>query len=39
MYSGRHVQAPAPFCSLQTALAPQGEGVHGVDTSWGIAVI
>lgn len=33
MYSGRHVQDPAPFCSLQIALAPHGEGMQGVRVS------
>lgn len=26
---GMHVQDPAPFCSLQTAFAPQGDGEQG----------
>lgn len=33
MYSGKQVQEPAPFCSRQMALAPQGEGTQGVDGS------
>lgn len=33
MYSGKHEQEPAPFCSLQMALAPQGEGEHGLKCS------
>lgn len=37
-YSGRQVQEPAPFCSLQTALAPQGDGIHG-DVSSGFGAI
>lgn len=28
-YPGMQVQEPAPFCSLQIALAPQGDGVQG----------
>lgn len=28
-YSGKQEQDPAPWRSLQTALAPQGEGLHG----------
>lgn len=32
-YSGKHVHDPAPFCSLQTALEPHGDGSHGVDIS------
>jgi len=28
------VQEPAPFCSLQTAFDPQGDGMHGVGLSW-----
>lgn len=26
---GRQLHEPAPFCSLQTALVPHGEGSHG----------
>ena len=33
MNSGWHVHAPAPFCSLQIALAPHGEGSHGLLSS------
>lgn len=29
-YSGIQVQEPAPFLSLHLALAPQGDGLHGV---------
>lgn len=29
VYSGRHVQDPAPFLSLQTAFGPQGLGLQG----------
>jgi hypothetical protein len=29
MCSGKHVQAPAPFCSRQIAFAPQGDGTQG----------
>ena len=28
------MQEPAPFCSLQTAFDPQGDGMHGVGLSW-----
>jgi hypothetical protein len=28
-YSGRHMQDPAPFLSLHTALAPHGDGLQG----------
>lgn len=28
-YSGKQVQDPAPLRSLQTALAPHGDGLHG----------
>lgn len=28
-YSGRQTQEPAPFFSLQIALAPQGDGLQG----------
>lgn len=30
MYSGRQVQDPTPFRSLQIAFAPHGDGLHGV---------
>lgn len=30
VYSGKHVQDPAPFFSLQTAFAPHGEGLQGI---------
>lgn len=30
IYSGRHVHDPAPFLSLHTAFAPQGDGLQGV---------
>lgn len=30
IYSGKQMQAPAPFCSLQIALEPQGEGLQGL---------
>lgn len=30
MYSGRQVQDPTPFLSLQIAFAPHGDGLHGV---------
>lgn len=33
--SGRQLQEPAPFCSLQIAFAPQGEGTQGVGLSLG----
>ena len=29
-YSGKHAHDPAPFLSLHTALAPQGDGLHGL---------
>ena len=29
VYSGRHVHEPAPLRSLQTAFAPQGDGLQG----------
>lgn len=32
---GRQLQEPAPFCSLQIALAPHGEGSHGDKYSMG----
>lgn len=32
-YSGKQVQDPAPFCSLQIAFAPQGEGTQGLEIS------
>lgn len=35
MYSGKHEQDPAPLRSLHTALAPHGDGEHGVIISWG----
>lgn len=35
MYSGKHMQEPALFRSLQTALAPHGEGKHGLIWSSG----
>lgn len=28
-YSGKQEQDPAPFLSLQIALAPHGDGLHG----------
>lgn len=28
-YSGKHTHEPAPFLSLQTAFAPQGDGWQG----------
>lgn len=28
-YSGKHMQEPAPLRSLQIALAPHGDGLHG----------
>lgn len=34
-YSGKHVHDPAPFCSRQIALAPHGEGRHGLICSGG----
>lgn len=34
MYSGKQVQEPALFCSLQIAFAPQGDGTQGVNF-WG----
>lgn len=36
-YSGRQVQDPAPFCSLQIAFAPQGLGIHGDKCSIGLS--
>lgn len=39
MYSGKHEHEPAPFCSLQTAFGPHGEGVHGVGLSVGVSVL
>lgn len=33
-YSGKHVHEPTPFCSLQMALAPQGDGIQGVKLSF-----
>lgn len=38
VYSGRHVQEPAPLRSLQTALLPQGDGWQGSGVSVGIAI-
>lgn len=32
-YSGKHVQAPTPFLSLHIALAPHGDGLHGLTCS------
>lgn len=32
-YSCMQVHDPAPFCSLQTALAPQGDGIQGFKIS------
>lgn len=32
-YSGKHVQEPAPFCSLHIAFAPHGEGLQGLLSS------
>jgi hypothetical protein len=32
-YSGRQTQDPAPFLSLHKALAPQGDGLHGLMSS------
>lgn len=29
-YSGRQAHEPAPFLSLHIALAPHGDGLHGV---------
>lgn len=29
MYSGKQAQDPTPFCSLQMAFEPQGDGVQG----------
>lgn len=29
-YSGKHVQDPAPFLSLQIAFAPHGDGLQGL---------
>lgn len=29
VYSGKQTHDPAPLRSLHTALAPQGEGLHG----------
>ena len=31
-----HLQDAAPFCSLHTALDPQGDGTHGVNFSTGL---
>lgn len=39
MYSGKHEQEPAPFCSLHTALGPHGEGMHGVGLSVDVSVL
>lgn len=33
MYSSIQEHAPALFCSLQIAFAPQGDGMHGVNLS------
>lgn len=38
-YSGRHVHEPAPLRSLQIALTPQGDGLHGFRVSIGISEI
>lgn len=35
-YSGKQVQAPTPFRSLHTALAPQGLGLQGIGISGGM---
>lgn len=37
VYSCKQVQAPAPFCSRQTAFEPHGEGTQGDEKScdWG----
>lgn len=32
-YSGKHLQAPAPFLSVHLAFAPHGDGLHGVAIS------
>lgn len=32
-YSGKHVQDPTPFLSVQTAFDPQGEGLQGCGSS------
>lgn len=32
-YSGKHVQEPAPPCSLHIAFAPHGDGLHGLLSS------
>lgn len=32
-YSGKHVQEPAPPCSLHIAFAPHGEGLQGLLSS------
>lgn len=37
-YSGKQVQEPTPFLSLQIALAPHGEGLHGLGGGSGISV-
>lgn len=34
-YSGKHVHEPAPCCSLQIALTPQGDGTQGERCSTG----
>lgn len=33
--SGKQEQDPAPFCSLQIAFMPHGDGSHGFKYSWG----
>ena len=35
-YSGKHTHEPAPLRSLQTAFAPQGDGLQGLRGSSGI---
>lgn len=35
-YSGRQEQDPAPFCSLQMAFMPHGDGSQGFKYSCGI---
>lgn len=33
--SGKQEHDPAPFCSLQMAFIPHGDGSHGFIYSWG----
>lgn len=33
-YSGKQIQEPAPFLSLQIAFAPHGDGLQGVSGLW-----